>query len=91
MYMCGCCIFPFQERQALQMSVSPKFVPRQHLLQYAIEAAEKGDMKEVNRLMEVRRQGARSWQPSLQPAVASLAWHVTVCSKNAMQQKTQCM
>lgn len=39
------------------MSVSPKFVPRQHLLQYAIEAAEKGDMKEVNRLMEVRSRG----------------------------------
>lgn len=43
-----------QERKALQASVSPKFVPRQHLLQYAIEAAEKGDMTEVNKLLEVR-------------------------------------
>jgi uncharacterized protein YdiU (UPF0061 family) len=72
-----------QERQALQASVSPKFVPRQvrraaasataasaqadcnplcnpllpptrqHLLQYAIEAAEAGDMGEVNRLLQV--------------------------------------
>jgi uncharacterized protein YdiU (UPF0061 family) len=36
--------------------VSPKFVPRQHLLQYAIEAAEKGDMSEVNTLLQVRAQ-----------------------------------
>jgi len=44
---------PPQERQALQASVSPKFVPRQHLLQYAIEAAERGDMSEVNNLLQV--------------------------------------
>lgn len=34
--------------------MSPKFVPRQHLLQYAIEAAERGDMSEVNTLLLVR-------------------------------------
>lgn len=50
--MCLC--VSLQARQALQASVSPKFVPRQHLLQYAIEAAEKGDMSEVNKLLEVR-------------------------------------
>eukprot|EP00798_Chlamydomonas_sp_ICE-L_P005323 gene5323-33708_t len=37
------------KRTAMQDSVNPKFVPRQHLLQYAIEDAEKGDMTEVNR------------------------------------------
>jgi uncharacterized protein YdiU (UPF0061 family) len=46
--------FSLQERQALQAAVSPKFVPRQHLLQYAIEAAERGDMSEVNNLLQVR-------------------------------------
>jgi uncharacterized protein YdiU (UPF0061 family) len=56
------CVSPsLQERQALQASVSPKFVPRQHLLQYAIEAAEKGDMSEVNKLLEVRGR-TRGWR-----------------------------
>lgn len=40
--------------------MSPKFVPRQHLLQYAIEAAEKGDMSEVNTLLQVRVQHERA-------------------------------
>ena len=31
----------------MQNAVNPKFIPRQHLLQYAIEGAEKGDFSEV--------------------------------------------
>ncbi|KAF8058303.1 selO [Scenedesmus sp. PABB004] len=40
-------------RMARQRAASPKFVPRQHLLQYAIEAAEAGDFSETARLLEV--------------------------------------
>ena len=42
------------ERRALQDAVNPKFVPRQHLLQYAVEGAEVGDSTELNALMQVR-------------------------------------
>ncbi len=38
-----------EERRRMQDAVNPKFIPRQHLLQYAIEAAEAGDMTETNR------------------------------------------
>jgi serine/tyrosine/threonine adenylyltransferase len=38
-------------RQALQRSASPKYVPRQHLLQEAIAAAESGDETELERLL----------------------------------------
>ena len=41
------------ERKAAQDSVNPKFVPRQHLLQYAVEGAEAGDPSELNALMRV--------------------------------------
>jgi uncharacterized protein YdiU (UPF0061 family) len=44
-----------QERMKMQQAASPKFVPRQHLLQYAIEAAESGDFSEVNKLLEICR------------------------------------
>lgn len=66
-----------QERQALQVSMSPKFVPRQHLLQYAIEAAERGDMSEVNNLLQVgvmRLCHRRDW-----PFVVSLLIVPCVC------------
>ena len=41
------------ERRALQDAVNPKFVPRQHLLQYAVEGAEAGDSTELEALMQV--------------------------------------
>ncbi|WIA41728.1 hypothetical protein OEZ86_009071 [Tetradesmus obliquus] len=44
---------PEGQRMAMQAAASPKFVPRQHLLQYAIEAAEAGDYSELDRLMQV--------------------------------------
>jgi uncharacterized protein YdiU (UPF0061 family) len=40
-------------RQRLQRSASPKFVPRQHLLQAAIAAAEAGDASELESLLAV--------------------------------------
>jgi uncharacterized protein YdiU (UPF0061 family) len=44
---------PDAERWAAMRRASPKFVPRQHLLQYAIEAAEKGDSTELEALLDV--------------------------------------
>ncbi|PNW71311.1 hypothetical protein CHLRE_16g648900v5 [Chlamydomonas reinhardtii] len=44
---------PDAERQAAQRLACPKFIPRQHLLQWAIEAAEQGDYSELEALMEV--------------------------------------
>ncbi|EFJ46698.1 hypothetical protein VOLCADRAFT_62183 [Volvox carteri f. nagariensis] len=44
---------PEAERQSAQRSVNPKFIPRQHLLQWAIEAAEGGDYSELETLLEV--------------------------------------
>jgi serine/tyrosine/threonine adenylyltransferase len=41
------------ERQRLQRSAAPKFVPRQHLLQAAIAAAEQGDASELRALLRV--------------------------------------
>ncbi|KIZ03595.1 hypothetical protein MNEG_4369 [Monoraphidium neglectum] len=41
------------ERAASMKRASPKFIPRQHLLQYAIEAAERGDYSELEALMAV--------------------------------------
>jgi uncharacterized protein YdiU (UPF0061 family) len=46
---------PEAERVALQQAASPKYVPRQHLLQYAIEAAEEGDFSKTQELLEVLR------------------------------------
>ncbi|KAI8475947.1 MAG: hypothetical protein J3K34DRAFT_453224 [Monoraphidium minutum] len=42
-----------EERWAAMKRASPKFVPRQHLLQYAIDAAEGGDFSELEALLEV--------------------------------------
>jgi serine/tyrosine/threonine adenylyltransferase len=39
------------ERQAAQRAVNPAYIPRQHLLQHAINDAEKGDYKELEDLM----------------------------------------
>jgi serine/tyrosine/threonine adenylyltransferase len=39
------------ERQAAQRTVNPAYVPRQHLLQRAINDAEKGDYAELEALM----------------------------------------
>ncbi|GLC40033.1 hypothetical protein PLESTB_001518300 [Pleodorina starrii] len=44
---------PDAQRQSAQRSACPKFIPRQHLLQWAIEAAEGGDYSELEALMEV--------------------------------------
>jgi len=44
---------PESERIASQNLVNPAYVPRQHLLQYAIEDAEKGDYAELHRLLAV--------------------------------------
>jgi uncharacterized protein YdiU (UPF0061 family) len=41
------------QRRKLQKLASPKYVPRQHLLQVAIEAAEAGDYSELDALMKV--------------------------------------
>lgn len=41
------------ERMAMQNATNPKYIPRQHLLQWAIEEAEKGDFSELERLMKV--------------------------------------
>lgn len=43
-------------RRAAQNKVNPVYVPRQHLLQIAIEAAEKGEYGELETLLEVLRQ-----------------------------------
>jgi uncharacterized protein YdiU (UPF0061 family) len=43
------------ERQAGQDSANPKYIPRQHLMQLAIEAAEKGDMGPTRELLELLR------------------------------------
>jgi hypothetical protein len=69
--------------------VSPKFVPRQHLLQYAIEAAEAGDMAEVQRLLQVRPscrvschgscRGVRGGVQSGAVALAGAPVHLTRC------------
>ena len=42
-----------EERAALMRASSPKYVPRNHLMQRAIEAAEAGDVGPLDRLMEV--------------------------------------
>ncbi|KAG2441588.1 hypothetical protein HXX76_003209 [Chlamydomonas incerta] len=44
---------PDAQRQAAQRAACPKFIPRQHLLQWAIEAAEQGDYSELEALMQV--------------------------------------
>lgn len=41
------------ERMAMQNETNPKYIARQHLLQWAIEEAEKGDFTELQRLIEV--------------------------------------
>ncbi len=48
---------PDEERSAAQNAVNPKFVPRQHLLQYAVEGAEAGDSTEIEALMKARVPG----------------------------------
>lgn len=40
-------------RRRMQDAANPKFIPRQHLLQYAIEDAERGDFEELWRLLAV--------------------------------------
>ena len=56
------------ERQEVQNAVNPKFVPRQHLLQYAVEGAEAGDPSELEALMKVgkrelgRRRSLGAWE-----------------------------
>eukprot|EP00967_Tisochrysis_lutea_P148993 scaffold285514_cov17-Tisochrysis_lutea.AAC.1 len=56
-FMCDCRLrkegVPDEERMAAQNAANPKFIPRQHLLQYAIDDAENGDFSELARLMEV--------------------------------------
>ncbi len=44
---------PDAERQSAQRACCPRFVPRQHLLQWAIDAAEAGDYSELEALVEV--------------------------------------
>ena len=46
---------PAAERAALQNGANPWVVPRNYLLQIAIEAAEKGDFSELERLLAVLR------------------------------------
>jgi uncharacterized protein YdiU (UPF0061 family) len=46
---------PAAERAALQNGANPLYVPRNYLLQIAIEAAEKGDVSELERLLAVLR------------------------------------
>ncbi|GMH32852.1 hypothetical protein BSKO_00686 [Bryopsis sp. KO-2023] len=42
-----------KDRMAMQNLTNPKYIPRQHLLQWAIEGAEKGDNSELERLIKV--------------------------------------
>jgi uncharacterized protein YdiU (UPF0061 family) len=42
-----------EERQAAQNAVNPAYIPRNHVMQNAIAAAEKGNSSEVNKLMDV--------------------------------------
>jgi serine/tyrosine/threonine adenylyltransferase len=44
---------PDGDRQAQQRAVNPCYVPRQHLLQYAIDAATQGDYSELRTLLKV--------------------------------------
>ena len=44
-----------EERTEMQNRVNPKYIPRQHLLQGAIEAAETGEFDELERLLRVLR------------------------------------
>jgi uncharacterized protein YdiU (UPF0061 family) len=44
---------PDDERQAAQNAVNPAYIPRNHVMQTAIAAAEKGNSSEVNKLMDV--------------------------------------
>ena len=47
---------PDGERVAMMHAVSPKYVPRNHLMQAAITAAENDDTGPLERLMEVMLQ-----------------------------------
>jgi serine/tyrosine/threonine adenylyltransferase len=42
-----------EQRREVQEKVNPVYVPRQHLLQIAIDAANKGDYSELHQLMSV--------------------------------------
>jgi serine/tyrosine/threonine adenylyltransferase len=42
-----------EQRREIQEKVNPVYIPRQHLLQIAIEAAEEGDYSELHQLMSV--------------------------------------
>jgi len=44
---------PDAQRAAAQDAANPKFIPRQHLLQWAIEAAEAGDYSELDTLLDL--------------------------------------
>jgi len=44
-----------QKRMRMQDAVNPVYIPRQHLLQYAIDAAEKGDYSELHQFLGVLR------------------------------------
>lgn len=44
-----------EDRRRRQRGVNPCYIPRQHLLQYAIDAAERGDYGELETLMQVLR------------------------------------
>lgn len=57
---------PDEQRRRQQDAVNPKFIPRQHLLQVAIEAAELGDYSEVRLLQEVLRRPYEE-QPETDP------------------------
>jgi uncharacterized protein YdiU (UPF0061 family) len=46
---------PEDERQASQRAVNPCYIPRQHLLQFAIDAATAGDYGELEMLLTVLR------------------------------------
>lgn len=42
-----------EQRREVQQKVNPVYIPRQHLLQIAIDAANEGDYSELHRLMTV--------------------------------------
>jgi hypothetical protein len=55
---------PEAERTAVQRAASPKYIPRQHLLQWAIEAAEAGDFSKTRELLDVLRRCAPGRSPA---------------------------
>ncbi|GBG63473.1 hypothetical protein CBR_g38091 [Chara braunii] len=65
---------PDEERRAMMNAVNPCYIPRNYLLQVAIEDAEKGEYDELNQLMDVLRQPYEEQQGREKYAEPAPAW-----------------